>query len=255
MKKVYICEDTIRGIFSAVHDAWKERPLEKEVGIALRGRVEAELFAEYIETEASERKELLVERMIRKNLGDEAGYHFYQALLSDDDGKADAVLGAMLAAREIRNPSRIMEHLGHPKVRKVFELSRTVGNEAHYFKEFLRFRELENGVLLAEIEPKAQVLTCIAEHFSNRFPLENFMIYDRTHKLFLVHQAQKRWAIASGEELNMEYANRVSAEERTYAALWKGFTESICIEERRNTKMQRQNLPIHFRKDMVEFQQ
>ena len=51
-----------------------------------------------------------------------------------------------------------MEHLSHPMVEKVFELSRSVGGEAHNLKGFLRFRELENGVLYAPITPKARCL-------------------------------------------------------------------------------------------------
>lgn len=44
--------------------------------------------------------------------------------------------------------------LSHPGVEKVFELSRSVGNEAHIFLEFVRFRELQNHVLYARIEQR-----------------------------------------------------------------------------------------------------
>ena len=30
----------------------------------------------------------------------------------------------------------------------------------------------ENGILFSEITPKAQILTCVADHFEDRFPLE-----------------------------------------------------------------------------------
>lgn len=47
------------------------------------------------------------------------------------------------------------------------------------YEEFIRFRELENGILFSEITPKAQILTCVADHFEDRFPLENWIIYDK----------------------------------------------------------------------------
>ena len=47
MKKIYVCNDTITGIFSAIYDAWKEGREEKECGIAIKGMLEQELFCEY----------------------------------------------------------------------------------------------------------------------------------------------------------------------------------------------------------------
>ena len=43
MKKVYICNDNITGIFSAIYDAWKESR-DKEAGIELRGMLDTQLF-------------------------------------------------------------------------------------------------------------------------------------------------------------------------------------------------------------------
>jgi probable DNA metabolism protein len=38
-----------------------------------------------------------------------------------------------------------------------------------------------------------------------------------------------------------------------YQDLWKIFFENIAIKERINPKLQRNNLPLRFRKDMTEF--
>ena len=252
MKQVYICYDTITGIFSAIHDAWKENR-NGEAGIALRGRMTPQLFCEYRETAESEKKSIAVERLIKQNLGYNTYWDIYHALLADDSEKADAVYNTMLAARTIPDSRKIMEHLSNPYVAKVFELSRSVANEAHLFTEFIRFRELENGVLLSEVTPKGQVLTCIADHFTNRFPLENWMVYDKTHKVFLVHQAGKNWVLVQGEELNPETAGRISEAEGEFERLWKGFCSSISIKERENLALQRSHLPMHFRQDMTEF--
>ena len=39
MKTIYICTDSVTGIFSAVYEAWKERCREGASGIAIRGSV------------------------------------------------------------------------------------------------------------------------------------------------------------------------------------------------------------------------
>lgn len=255
MKNVYVCSDTATGIFSAIYEAWKTRLREEQLGIALRGMMEQELFCEYMEVEEDEKKVIAVENLIKKHLGQEAYWNIYHALLADDGGKGDAVLGAMLEARNIADSRRIMQHLTHPKVQKVFELSRAVSNEAHYFREFVRFTELESGVLFAQIEPKCQVLTCIGDHFSDRLPLENWMIYDKTHGMFLVHRAGRHWVLVWNEKLNIEETRRISDSERVFSKLWKGFFESISIGERESYDRQRQHLPLRFRPNMSEFQE
>ncbi|WP_346908147.1 TIGR03915 family putative DNA repair protein [Faecalicatena orotica] len=251
-KQVYICHDTITGIFSAIYDAWKESR-DTEAGIALRGCLMPQLFCEYREVDEKEQKSIAVERLIKNNLGYNAYWDLYHALLSDDPEKADAVYQTILAARKVKDSRKIMEHLSNPHVAKVFELSRKVANEAHLFTEFIRFRELDNGVLLSEITPKGRVLTCIADHFTNRFPLENWMVYDKTHKVFLVHKVGMNWILVEGEELDQTEAEKVSTAELEYERLWKGFCKSIAIKERENLACQRNHLPIHFRQDMTEF--
>lgn len=253
MKIIYVCRDNITGIFSAVYDAWKAGHDEETCGIALRESVEQQLFCEYTEAEETEHKAVAVENLIRKHLGREAYWDIYHAALSSDPGKADAILGTMLAAKKLSNSRKIMEHLSHPKVEKVFELSRNVGGEAHALKGFLRFKELSNGVLFAEITPKNQVLTCLAPHFSDRLPRENWMIYDKNHQMLVAHEADKRWILVDGGQLNLESIKSVSEKERQFARLWRGFCSSISIEVRESRKRQIQHLPLRFRPNMVEF--
>lgn len=257
MKTIYVCEDSVTGIYSGIYDAWKSGKEEGECGIALKGLVEQELFCDYAEVEESWKKAAAVDRMIRKNLGERTHRDLYYALLSNDREKGNVVLGTMMAARRLPDSRRIMEHLSHPMVEKVFELSRSVGGEAHNLKGFLRFRELENGVLYAPITPKAQVLTCLAPHFADRLPLENWMIHDKNHQMFAVHEAGKQWVLAEETEeirkKQKEKFDRVSVEEGQYVRLWKGFCRAISIEERKNPGGQLSHLPLRYRPNMTEF--
>lgn len=255
MKRIYQCSDSVTGIFSAIYDAWKEERNGDTAGIILKGTMEQQLFCEYVAVEETEKKTLAVERMIKKNLGVTVYQDIYYALMAHDAEKGNAIFCVLSEARSIKDSRRIMEHLSSPMVLKVFELSRNVGHEAHQFTGFLRFKELDSGILFAEITPKNQILTCIAEHFSNRFPLENFMIFDKTHGLFLVHRAKMRWLLVQGEELNMDNAHRVSDREKQFEKLWKGFCKSISITERKSIKRQMQHLPQRYQQDMVEFEQ
>lgn len=247
-----MCTDTITGLYSAIHDAWKEkRDSEAEIEITDSGQ--RQLFCEYKVVEESRDKALRLERMIKRYLGYNAYWDIYLALLSDDPEKGTAVFRAMQESRRISNSRKIMEHLGNSDVARVFAMSRQVSNEAHMYEEVIRFRELENGVLFSEIAPKSQVLTCIADHFADRFPLENWMIYDKTHQVFLVHREREKWRLVWGQELDKQAAARISKEEKEYETLWKGFFDSIAIQERKNDRLQKTHLPLRYRAEMTEF--
>lgn len=256
MRTIYVCNDTVTGIYSAIYDAWKSGKDENDCGIALKGQIETQLFCDYTEVEEAEHKAAAVERLITRHLGMRAYWDIYHAILSSDEEKGDAVLGTMLAAKRLPDSTKIMEHLSHPKVEKVFELSRKVGGEAHLLKGFIRFRELRNGILYAPVTPKAQVLTCLAPHFADRLPMENWMIHDKTHRMFVIHEAGKKWVLVQDEEpaeQKDQLFEDVSDAELQYTRLWTQFCKTIAIESRINPRCQMQHLPLRFRSNMTEF--
>lgn len=260
MRIIYVCEDSLTGIFSGIYEVWKRKMTAEEAGLEVGDSFERRLFCEYIFCKAEERKALAVIRMIQKNLGADVYEKISYALLSADRRKAEMVFRAMLEAKKLSRKDRLMEHLGNEAVRAVFGMYRQVANEAHHYKGFVRFRELKNKTLFAKIEPKHAVLPCIAEHFADRFPQENWVIYDKTHEVFLIHEKGKRYYFLqqymcmkgdSGSDQNI--AGGFSEEEMDYEALWKGFVQSISVAERENRALQNQNLPLRFRTNLVEF--
>lgn len=260
MRTIYVCEDSLTGIFSGIYEVWKRKMTAEEAGLEVGDSFERRLFCEYIFCKAEERKALVVIRMIQKNLGADIYEKISYALLSADRRKAEMVFRAMLEAKKLSRKDRLMEHLGNEAVRAVFGMYRQVANEAHHYKGFVRFRELKNQTLFAKIEPKHAVLPCIAEHFADRFPQENWIIYDKTHEVFLIHEKGKRYYFLqqymcmkgdSGSAQNI--AGGFSEEEMDYEALWKGFVQSISVAERENRALQNQNLPLRFRTNLVEF--
>lgn len=253
MKRRYICTDTITGIFSAVYDAWKTDRTDTQSGIVLWGSVQQEMFCEYYEVREAEKKAKAVRNLILSNLGQKAYLDMSYAVLANDKEKGTAILQTMVAARTIPCSKKIMEHLSHPEVRKVFELSRNVGRESHYWMEFLRFREMKGKILYAEIAPKNQVLPAIADHFADRFPLENFVIYDKTHCSYMIHPCRKQWVIMTDQEEEWNVAKEVSEKEEEWCKLWRGFRKSVSIRERENRKLQTQNMPLWYRENMPEY--
>ena len=93
----------------------------------------------------------------------------------------------------------VMTMISHEKLAPLFNAVKNLENESHYMKEFLRFSE-HNDTLISRIEPKNQVLPMIAQHFCERFPEEQFLIFDETHHMALVYRPYD-FAILPLEEL------------------------------------------------------
>lgn len=136
----------------------------------------------------------------------------------------------------------------------LFAIERNFTNESHFFIEILRFEELENGTLFGRINPKSEVLPYLADHFVDRFAGEQWVIADTVHRTVLLHKANYKTVYLSMDEVDMdELTLTYSEDEKQLQKLWKLFVDTIAIKERVNPKLQRQMLPLRFRKYMKEF--
>lgn len=248
---VFLCNNSVDGIFSGIYDAWDSRLGHDKVKLQME-ETNFELFASYREVVVDAEKAKKVARTVRSRMGEEDYTFIYQAALSKDADKAECIYRTLVEGLMGKRRGSVMQKLQDPYICRVFEMSRNIGNEAHHYLGFVRFRELKNGVLFSEIHPENQVLPMIGDHFADRFPCEHFMIYDSRHQVFLVHEAYKQWALVEGETLNREVTENLSEKEEQFQNLWKGFCKSIAIRERRNLKLQQQFLPLKFRKYLTE---
>ena len=133
-------------------------------------------------------------------------------------------------------------------VRSITKIAKYVSRESGYYKEFLRFSEY-NGVLVAIIEPNSFVLPMITGHFCDRFPGEQFLIYDKSHNFAFVYQNGEQRLIPL-DRLDLPAAGAKEEEIRT---LWKQFYNTIAIEGRINLNLRRNNMPKRYWTHMTEF--
>lgn len=250
---VYQCEDSLESIFTAIYNAYENRHKPQDTVLTLSR--ELFLFAEYITVTADRGKVLKVMSTLKRRFGEEDYIQLCFALSSTDMDKAQAVyqtVAAGLANQCARG--RLLDNLANPFVHKVFSLSRAAKNEDHHLRGFLRFGELESGILYAKIGPKNNLLTFLMPHFSDRFPNENFMIYDDNRSLFGIHPAHKAWYLVQSDQV-LEHTEQFvfSENELYYQELFRHFCHKIAVEERKNLDLQRNMLPLRFQEYMVEF--
>lgn len=260
---IFLCEDSLAGILTGVYDAWDSHYGHRNIRLKIdSGGEDMELFSSYISVAPDAEKTEKVVRTLKKRLGIEVWETLYEAAISDGRpqnrrnqlDKADCIYRSIVLGLSLPDGSRLMEYLGEPYVREVFLLAKAAGNETHHLLGFLRFQELTNGILLAVTHPRHDILLLLAEHFSDRLPQENFIIYDEERKKAALHKKGGSCLLADASDINPAFLTDYSSMELEYQQLWRGFFESIAIEERKNPGLQNQNLPKRFRKDIVEFQ-
>ena len=278
----FICEDSPNGIFSGIYDAWDfkikqnnmsckdntsalQHPTDsthtcshEDIHLVCHEPDNYQLFYEYIHVKTSAEKADKVARTIQRRLGSEFYDTILNAILSivpakeNDLDKADAIYHTLVLGLNTAAGARAIHDLSNPYVHRLFTLSRATANEAHHLLGFLRFSELENGVLFSTIHPKNNALPILAEHFTDRLPQENFMIYDENRQLAAVHAAGKNFMLVDASGIDQDLFKRTSEKEAAYQKLWLTFFDQIAIQARVNPKLQAQNIPKRFWEDTPE---
>ncbi len=136
-------------------------------------------------------------------------------------------------------------------VRKVLELNKKVGNEAHKLKGFVRFRELKSGILYAEINPDNDILELLAKHFMNRLKNEYWVIKDVRRKIICIYDTKKIYVT---EEDNLKIIDEVSKNEIMFKDMWQDFYHTIAIKMRKNDRCRLNFMPKKYWPYIVEME-
>ncbi|MCM1049525.1 MAG: TIGR03915 family putative DNA repair protein [Clostridiales bacterium] len=252
-EKYLVCEDSIEGVFTGIYDAYALREGHEHLHIQIGEEENLRLFAVYINVTPDRVKAVKVAETIRRRLGEEAYLDICRALATNDGEKGQAVYMTVVDGITARSGRNVMENLTNPYVELTFRLARNASNESHRMLEFIRFEELEQGTLFSKIGPSCNIMPFIMPHFSDRLPLENFIIYDENHGVYGVHPAKMDWYLVTDSDISVENLYKISAAETEYQKLFTVFCNTIAIKARKNPGLQQQMLPLRFRKYMVEF--
>ena len=251
---VLLYDGSLDGLFSAIYDGFvikNERyknNYNDNISIADMGNYTTKLFAEYIDITTDGDKAAKTVMSIQKKIGHTA-YRMAFGVACHFSEEAGEVLFGYLV-RGFKYGSRVSDMLTDCYVMRAFELSRKAYNEGHFFREFVRFTDVR-GRLYSKIEPKCYVLPMICDHFADRFPAENWIIYDAVHHVAAVHPRYGDWFLTDDVGADFDRIEELSKDE--YVDLWKLFVDTIAIEQRRNEKCQNNHMPKWYRKNMTEW--
>lgn len=243
------CEDSLEGIFTALFDAFvcknkMKAPYTDSISIAA-GEGEMTLFAREIEVQTDAQKVQKTVYSIQSRLGYPVYDTLLHALCHFEGDRGTAVLGYLV--RAFAQGRGISDQLADPFALRVMELSRKVDNELDKLLGFVRFRDL-GSILVAQLAPKCNMVPLMMDHFSDRFPDENFILYDENRNLAAVHEAGHSCVLVSGEQLQIPQGHM-----DYFAVLWKQYFATMEIRERHNEQCQNHLLPKWYRKYMTEW--
>lgn len=244
----YMCEDTVDGIFTAIYKAWETGTSHTHIEIT--GMNTMNLFTEYIELATDNELASKVADSIQQKLSYEVYLWCYHTALSDVEHKGELIYTFLRKAFKIG--ANIVNYLQDSTVMEVFEISRRITKEAHHYLGFVQFEELENGILISRINPKCNIVPLVAPHFADRLHCENWIILDTNRSFAAIHSANNSYILSYdvSEQALLSIAP-YSVKEQEYKDLWKNFFETIAIDARKNPKLQRNMLPLRFRKYMT----
>lgn len=249
---VFTCEPDFEAMLTCIYDAW-EWALKNghdNVRLELEPVLQNSLFDSYQHVDANSEKAKKVARSIRNKISTQVYIYVYYASLFQED-----VLDVIYRYLRIgfREGAKVEYMFTEPAVMQMMEVQRKVGNEIHYFREFLRFNSLSDKVYVSHIEPKCNVAYQVATHFADRMPSENWIIIDDNRQIAVVHPSDEEMYV---QKLTKEQFERLQESEEyqdEFTELWKLFFHTIAIRERKNDKCQRNMMPLWMRKHVTEF--
>jgi probable DNA metabolism protein len=256
MKYIFLCEDSIDGILTAIYDGFELKKREyrevlypNNIFISIDKVFDIGFFCEYYNVITDSEKANKTAEYIKKKLGFDIYAEIIRVICSEFKDKASILFSFLVMAFE--KGRQVINMLSDDVVIKINDYSKKVANEAHRFNGFIRFNEY-SGVLVSIIAPKSNVLPLIADHFYERFYNENFIIYDEKRKSSIIHKSREGYFLRENSELEIEFKEN-SLFKDEYEYLFKVFFDSVNITERKNERCQRNMLPKWYRKNMNEF--
>lgn len=241
---IYEYDGSFDGLLCCVFDSYDRREIPMEIRPA--GEPELSLFPVHEVVTVPEHAERVFVSVGTK-IGSEAADLVNRAFLYGMEGKELAILRFLRMGYQ--HGSKTVRMLGEGAVSDVQHMVQSVGNECHLLLGFLRFSEV-NGGLVAVIEPKHYVLPLMVDHFRKRYAEEQFLIFDKTHHMALVYQPYE-WKIIPVEHFELPGEEQA---EQDYQRLWKGYYDAIGIQARENPRCRMSHMPKRFWPHLTEMQ-
>lgn len=240
---MYRYDGTFEGLLCCVFESYRKKEIPEDI---FGPDAPPTLFPEReIETDSERARRVLVS--IPKKMGEDVPGFIRRAFLTCLPKKELRIL--LFLRKGYECGPVVLKLVTDDAVEPLVKAVQHLESEAHLLKGFLRFSDF-SGALVAEIKPKNLVLPLLMRHFCERYPEEQFLIYDKAHGMALIYHPHHA-EIVPIESLALPEPDE---KERSYRELWRMFYKTIEVEGRHNPRCRMSHMPKRYWDCMTEFQ-
>lgn len=204
------------------------------------------LFEELINLEIKNDENII--EYIVSNYGVVVFKTIYYVFLSNYENKEILIYYFLIYFIKYKN--KVFHMRNFKTVSKVLEIAKYVSRENHKIKGFLRFKELKNGILYAEMSPENNIIFILSSHFQKRLKNEFWVIKDVKRRIYSVYD-KKNFYLVSEDDFNM-LEEEYSEFELSIQDLWKSFYKTVGIESRKNDRCRQNFMPKKYWQYIIE---
>jgi probable DNA metabolism protein len=252
---IYIYDGSFQGLLSSIYDgiALNENPER----IITKEYLEPELFIEIKEIKTIPEKADKVIKTISAKFKLEIIENVYYSFLSNVKDIEKNIFDYIKLS--FYSGNNIEGYYANDVVYTIRETVRKVIWEKHKFLGLVRFRLLKDGLYYAPIEPDNNITALLITHFKKRLSNQKWLIHDINRGIGAYFNGLKS-SIISIDKFNVKLLDKgnnldkniFDDREEEIQKLWKIFFGKITIPEKKNSKLQRQFIPIRYWKHLIE---
>ena len=133
-------------------------------------------------------------------------------------------------------------------VMKFYDLIKSVSDETHLLKGFIRFSQTQEGIYYAHVRPDADVVALLLPHFAERFKNMRFAIHDEARNVIALYNGFERKVV----KLNGPITVNIGKNEEELQSLWREYYNSVNIKERENIRLMQHYMPKKYQTNLFE---
>ena len=241
---IYICDGTVEGLLSCIYETYYSK--ENVYDIISDTDIQRNFIYTYRYITVSFENAQKVAYSIRTKISRNAFDNIVNAWLSELPMCGHNILEYIRLG--FARGSAVHQMLTQETVAYIERANQKITREVHRFLGICRFSKLLNNTYLCTISPDHNILSLLADHFSERMQTERLIIYDEKRKNAVLSD-KGEWIIVNNAKIK---STAFSEDEFLFRDMWQRYFEAVAIEERTNKKLQRSFIPTRYWKNVTE---
>jgi len=248
---IFIYDQSFDGLLTAIFESYRLKA--NVLDIVAEDQYQENLFnpGMFIQTDINKAQRVL--NGVGERTSNAGQKLLRRVFLSEQAGMERLILEGI--QKMMTHRENILSNFADPTILRLHEISRQMGREVHRMHAFVRFQQTKDGLYAALIEPDFNVLPLIGKHFEDRYPAQDWLIYDTRRRYGILYEMEKgktRFITLADSHHERFDSALLTGLETDYQRLWKSYFKAVDIPERRNMKLHLQHVPRRYWRYLVE---